>query len=144
MLLFRMKSARQPVSLAVHGRLSPQFRSDFRPPAFRKPPVRPLSVASLSPMEGLSVTHRPQLTTHSPLTTFRINTCKSVSKQTTLTTFRMNTYEKRGGGVGVSPLAPCLCAPACPDLVWCQIHYFQVFAASLGSFGGSRRLFSAT
>jgi hypothetical protein len=31
---------------------------------------------------------------------FRINTCKSVSKQTTLTPFRMNTYEKhRGEGV---------------------------------------------
>jgi hypothetical protein len=30
--------------------------------------------------------------------TFRINTCKSVSKQTTLTPFRMNTYEKQGGG----------------------------------------------
>ena len=30
---------------------------------------------------------------------FRMNTCKSVSKQSTLTTFRMNTYEKhRGGG----------------------------------------------
>src|SRR5258708_2498301 len=28
---------------------------------------------------------------------FRINTCKSVSKQTTLTPFRMNTYEKTGG-----------------------------------------------
>ena len=33
------------------------------------------------------------------LTPFRINTCKSVSKQTTLTPFRMNTYEKRGRGV---------------------------------------------
>src|SRR5713226_1107081 len=33
------------------------------------------------------------------LTTFRINTCKSVSKQRTLTPFRINTYEKhRGGG----------------------------------------------
>src|SRR5216683_2950731 len=31
---------------------------------------------------------------------FRINTCKSVSKQTTLTPFRMNTYEKTGGGEG--------------------------------------------
>ena len=31
------------------------------------------------------------------LTTFRMNTCKSVSKQTTLTTFRMNTYAKTGG-----------------------------------------------
>jgi hypothetical protein len=35
-----------------------------------------------------------------PLTSsipFRINTCKSVTKQTTLTSFRMNTYEKTGG-----------------------------------------------
>ena len=31
------------------------------------------------------------------LTIFRMNTCKSVSKQTTLTTFRMNTYAKAGG-----------------------------------------------
>jgi len=34
----------------------------------------------------------------SPLTTFRINTCKSVSKQTTLTIFRINTYAKPGEG----------------------------------------------
>src|SRR5260370_40658789 len=34
------------------------------------------------------------------LTSFRINTCKSVSKQRTLTPFRINTYEKhRGRGV---------------------------------------------
>src|SRR5882762_6591010 len=32
------------------------------------------------------------------LTIFRINTCKSVSKQRTLTTFRINTCEKQGGG----------------------------------------------
>src|SRR5216683_967758 len=39
---------------------------------------------------------------HKPgLTTFRINTCKSVSKQRTLTIFRMNTYEKQGEGVSV-------------------------------------------
>jgi hypothetical protein len=31
------------------------------------------------------------------LNTFRINTCKSVSKQKTLTPFRINTYEKQGG-----------------------------------------------
>jgi hypothetical protein len=29
---------------------------------------------------------------------FRINTCKSASKQTTLTLFKINTYEKTGGG----------------------------------------------
>ena len=34
------------------------------------------------------------------VTPFRINTCKSVSKQRTLTPFRMNTYEKqRVGGL---------------------------------------------
>ncbi len=31
---------------------------------------------------------------------FRINTCKSVSKQTTLTSFRITTYEKPRGGRG--------------------------------------------
>jgi hypothetical protein len=31
------------------------------------------------------------------LTTFRINTCESMSKQRTLTIFRMNTYAKPGG-----------------------------------------------
>jgi hypothetical protein len=33
-----------------------------------------------------------------PVSAFRMNTYKSVSKQTTLTAFRMNTYEKQGGG----------------------------------------------
>ncbi len=37
-----------------------------------------------------------------PLSTFRINTCKSVSKQMTLTIFRMNTYAKQGEG-GIAP-----------------------------------------
>ncbi|MCU1242419.1 MAG: hypothetical protein JWO71_3145 [Candidatus Acidoferrum typicum] len=35
--------------------------------------------------------------TRLPITTFRMNTCKSVSKQRTLTPFRMNTCEKTGG-----------------------------------------------
>src|SRR5713226_8900535 len=38
------------------------------------------------------------------LTTFRINTCKSVSKQRALTPFRINTYEKHREGKGF-PLA---------------------------------------
>src|SRR5258708_1862683 len=41
------------------------------------------------------------------LTTFRINTCKSVSKQRTLTPFRINTYEKprgRGGTLTKTPV----------------------------------------
>ena len=34
----------------------------------------------------------------SPLSTFRMNTCESVSKQRTLSTSGMNTYAKTGGG----------------------------------------------
>jgi hypothetical protein len=37
-----------------------------------------------------------------PATPFRINTCKSASKQRTLTSFRMNTYKKRGEGANCS------------------------------------------
>jgi len=46
-----------------------------------------------------------------PLTPFRINTCKSVSKQTTLTSFRITTYEKQGEGG--TPSSPC---PLCSHL----------------------------
>jgi len=46
-------------------------------------------------------------------TTFRINTCKSVSKQSTLTTFRINTCEKPGEGGG-APASPRLESPASP------------------------------
>jgi hypothetical protein len=51
---------------------------------------------------------------------FRMNTCKSVSKQTTLTPFRMNTCEKTGGGGSNSDYNiafPSLCLAAGPDLV---------------------------
>src|SRR6266849_10083516 len=37
---------------------------------------------------------------------FRMNTCKSVSKQSTLTTFRMNTYEKHRGWGGMVSQTP--------------------------------------
>ena len=33
-----------------------------------------------------------------PVSTFKMNTCESVSKQTTSSPFRMNTYAKPGGG----------------------------------------------
>src|SRR5436305_15104851 len=35
---------------------------------------------------------------NSPLSTFKMNTCKSVSKQRTLSASIMNTYAKTGGG----------------------------------------------
>ena len=99
-----MESAHQPASLAVHGCLSPRFRSDSRASDFYyKSADRPLSVAAVSPVECLPDTHHPLLTTHSPLTTFRINTCKSVSKQRTLTPSRINTYKNTGEGYPCKP-----------------------------------------
>ena len=41
-------------------------------------------------------TEHPQ--NNAMLSTFKMNTCKGVSKQRTLTRCRMNTYEKTGGG----------------------------------------------
>jgi len=64
-------------------------------PLFKKHPGGGCRDSSLS----RPLLHYPLLTTHSPLSTFRMNTCESVSKQRTLTTFRMNTYVKRGEGV---------------------------------------------
>src|SRR5712664_15298 len=56
----------------------------------------------LAPQQRSSPTYLPlsscRKNTETPLTSFRINTCKSVSKQRTLTPFRMNTYEKTGVG----------------------------------------------
>jgi hypothetical protein len=86
-----------------------------------------------------SVLTTPALSCFSPFSyrsciAFRINTCKSVSKQTTLSSFRMNTCEKpRGGGyrfVRNNPLnlsaggpcrGPCLLRRRCPSV---QGHLF--------------------
>src|SRR5260370_7722289 len=53
------------------------------------------------------------------LTTFRINTCKSVSKQRTLTIVRINACEKQGGGglelyTVSSPISPACLEPGLP------------------------------
>ncbi len=45
------------------------------------------------------------------VSSFRINTCKSVSKQMTLSTFRINTYEKTGGWGGLPSYRPVLPLP---------------------------------
>src|SRR5258708_18707121 len=58
--------------------------------------TEPRSVASHSRTGFPHLRPRPLTSSIS----FRINTCKSVSKQTTLTLFRINTYEKHRG-VGV-------------------------------------------
>jgi hypothetical protein len=65
-------------------------------PLFSKSSALPRGVGvRSSPLPDL-----PPLPPSPPLSisTFRINTCKSVSKQTTSSTFRINTYEKRGEG----------------------------------------------
>jgi hypothetical protein len=47
-----------------------------------------------------SVAIPPLLRSAFPVSGFRMNISKCITKQTTLTSFRINTYEKRGEGVG--------------------------------------------
>src|SRR5260370_2022106 len=77
----------------------PSFRINHLQPLFPKHPGwgYPYPNASTG-HPGLLSSEKEQRRNCSSITTFRINTCKSVSKQMTLTSFRMNTYEKRGEG----------------------------------------------
>src|SRR6266436_4948985 len=59
------------------------------------------------------------------VTPFRINTCKSVSKQTTLSTFRINTYEKQGEGGG-SPQT--VNSPFRKQATLSELLFFQILA----------------
>src|SRR5260370_36106153 len=67
---------------------------------FRSALLRVLGVSALSFNLGVSpgrpVYSSEVLGNKRQITTFRINTCKSVSKQRTLSPFRINTYEKQG------------------------------------------------
>src|SRR5258708_38210987 len=58
--------------------------------------LRSCPLAEPSALSYLESTHAKD-SKFAPLTPFRINTCRSTSKQRTLTPFRMNTYEKQGG-----------------------------------------------
>src|SRR6266404_2325151 len=60
-------------------------------------PVRSILRAKPTPPDLSNLAHKTAAKWRA-LSTFRINTCKSVSKQRTLTPCRMNTYEKPGGG----------------------------------------------
>jgi hypothetical protein len=79
---------------------------------------RPCGISNPCPLlcvgSAPSASQRYPGSAHCPVkgaTTFRINTCKSVSKQRTLTPSRITTYEKpRGGGYPHHCLV--LCAPA--------------------------------
>jgi hypothetical protein len=55
-------------------------------------------VVLLTPSKSSCLTQLLSCKQTAPLTPFRINTCKSVTKQKTLTIFGMNTYKKIGGG----------------------------------------------
>src|SRR5882672_6013954 len=104
---------------------------------------RPLALSSKGSLEGLVVPQSPapdllpadhsprtclgtvEISAYYPPNLFRINTCKSLSKQTTLTLFRINTYEKHRGvemlWLTSSPLASAshradeFCPPAAGD-----------------------------
>src|SRR5713101_8135120 len=75
----------------------PSFRINHLQPLFTKHPGWGYPNASMGRTELLS-SEKERRQNCSSITSFRINTCKSVSKQSTLTTFRMNTYTNRGEG----------------------------------------------
>jgi len=64
------------------------------------------------------------------LSPFRINTCKSISKQTALTRFRINTYEKTGGwgaaghGTRITVHSPVLSFFSYPCALFCAFLHF--------------------
>jgi hypothetical protein len=61
----------------------------------RCPPGWGSAPSKLTALRSSALSYPPPLFA---LCTFRMNTCKSVSKQRTLSTSRMNTYAKTGGG----------------------------------------------
>jgi hypothetical protein len=82
-------------TLSLEGALFtalPFFRINHLQPLFAKHPGWGIPNAYRTQGE--------QLRRRSSISPFRMNTCKSVSKQTTLTPFRMNTYAKPGGEGG--------------------------------------------
>jgi hypothetical protein len=60
-------------------------------------PMAPVRKNGSRTREGLARQSKVSRAPAAPLSTFRMNTCKSVSKQRTLSPFRMNTYAKTGG-----------------------------------------------
>ena len=69
------------------------------PPFFFAHPAAPSQRIPVDPRAGKNSSF---CTIFVQCKSFRMNTCKSVSKQRTLTSFRMNTYKKHGGE-GVTP-----------------------------------------
>ena len=94
----------------TRGGVYPPFLSalEFDLPGFgfqAKEPVTPFPPTfsrNIAPKRIESATNCARAPTV-PLSTFKINTCKSVSKQRTLSPFRINTCEKQGEG---GPSAP--------------------------------------
>ena len=70
--------------------------------------------ASRGAPKGAHFTTGCKYTELATLTTFRINTCKSVSKQRTLTLSRMNTYKKPGEGVPLRSIKHQATEPSAP------------------------------
>ena len=73
-----------------------------------------LSRASRGASKGAHFATGCKYTEPGILTTFRINTCKSVSKQRTLTLSRMNTYKKPGEGVPLRSIKHQATEPSAP------------------------------
>src|SRR6266404_425042 len=86
----------QPATFASFYPLSSRPPKSHRIISFADPHPLTLFKSYRSKNRGRGPLRSFNIATH--LSTCRINTSKSVSKQTTLSSFRMNTYEKQGRG----------------------------------------------
>jgi hypothetical protein len=79
------------------------------PPALLTPflPTFPGEIPSKRILSAKNSARAPDDPPASPLSTFRMNTCKSVSKQRTLSPSRMNTYAKPRGRGAPPTMRPC-------------------------------------
>src|SRR5260370_23974064 len=123
-----MKLAPQPVRRDLRAKLAPPNLSICAQCACIDPAIstsRTLAkncrAVSVSPPKFLR--YRSRDAKRHACKPFRINTCKSVSKQRTLTPFRINTYKKQGRG-GTSLFAtqatPVICATWLLHPLWPQ------------------------
>jgi hypothetical protein len=78
------------------------IRTSHNQSADHVPPAPNHRQPTLSPRPPQPRPHLLPQNKTGPLSSFRMNTCKSVSKQRTLSSFRINTYAKTGGG-GLDP-----------------------------------------
>src|SRR5216684_172920 len=110
---FRAMPARRAVLLTAQG-LDPRLLPTILLESTLIGTLQVFILNNLKPFRMNKITKSPHFAQFwCTVTPFRINTCRSVSKQTILTSFRINTYEKQGeGGRSSQTVNSLLCQKA--------------------------------